>query len=121
MLSEFAMNLFNHLPGFTMSPSGRKRSILRSLPKWLGLGSLLLVTPSLLVRILAGEAETQLLMTTDINVVRLVILHWTAIFTVAIAAFIVMAMRGPAYVADASPMVEAETSDGTVQATRDGR
>ncbi len=115
------MNLFNHLPGFTMSPSGRKRSILRSLPKWLGLGSLLLVTPSLLVRLLAGEAETRLLMSMDIYVSSLVILYWTVIFTVAIAAFIVMAMKGPAYVADPYPLFEAETLDVKGRVTHDGR
>jgi len=120
-LKEFLMNLFNRLPGFTTTPPGKERSVLRSLPKWLGLGSLLLVTPSLLVRFISGEHETQLIMTTDIYVVSLIILHWTVVFTVAIAAFIVMAMKGPAYVADAYPLVEAETLDGKVQVTHDGR
>jgi hypothetical protein len=60
-------------------------------------------------------------MTTDIYVASLVILHWTVIFTVAIAAFIVVAMKGPAYVADAYPLVEAEALDGKVRSTHDGR
>lgn len=115
------MKLFNRLPGFTTTPPGKERSILRSLPKWFWLGSLLLTTPSLVVRLLAGENETQLIMTTDIYVASLVILHWTVIFTVAIAAFIVVAMKGPAYVADAYPLVEAEAPDGKVRGTHNGR
>ncbi len=115
------MNLFNRLPGFTTTPPGMERSILSSLSKWLGLGSLLLVTPSLLVRFLAGEAETRLLMSMDIYVSSLVILYWTVIFTVAIAAFIVMAMKGPAYVADPYPLFEAETLDVKGRVTHDGR
>ena len=37
------------------------------------------------------------------------VLHWTVVLTVAIGAFIVLVMKGPAYVADAYPMDEAET------------
>jgi hypothetical protein len=121
IFKELLMKLFNRLPGFTTTPPGKERSVLRSLPKWFWLGSLLLTTPSLVVRLLAGENETQLIMTTDIYVASLVILHWTVIFTVAIAAFIVVAMKGPAYVADAYPLVEAETLDGKVRGTQDGR
>ena len=44
-------------------------------------------------------------------VISLIILHWTVVFTVGIAAFIVMMMKGPAYVADAYPLNEAETLD----------
>jgi cytochrome b561 len=50
-------------------------------------------------------------MTTDIYVISLVILHWTVVLTVGIAAFIIMLMKGPAYVADAYPLEEAATPD----------
>lgn len=110
------MNLFNRLPGFTRTPPGKERDVLRRLPKCLWLGSVLLATPSLLVRFFAEENQTQLIMTTDIYVVSLIILHWTALFTIAIAAFIIMAMKGPAYVADAYPLIEAETLGGKAQA-----
>ena len=43
----------------------------------------------------------QAIMTTDIYVISLIILHWTVVLTIGIAAFIVMLMKGPAYVADA--------------------
>ena len=114
------MNLFNRLPGFTRTPPGKERAVLRSLPKWLWLGSLLLATPSMLVRFFVDEHETQLIMTTDIYVASVIILHWTVLFTVAIAAFIIMAMKGPAYVADAYPLIEAETLGGKAQAINVG-
>jgi hypothetical protein len=44
-------------------------------------------------------------------VISFVILHWTVVVTVGIAAFIVMVMKGPAYVADPYPLNEAETPD----------
>lgn len=115
------MNLFNRLPGFTKTPPGKERTVLRSLPKWWWQGSVLLATPSLLVRYFAEENDTQLIMTTDIYVASLIILHWTVLFTIAIAAFIIMTMKGPAYVADAYPLIEAETLDGKAQAVNDGR
>ena len=37
-----------------------------------------------------------------------VILHWSIVCTVAIAAFIVMVMKGPAYVADAYPLEDSD-------------
>ena len=53
------------------------------------------------------------LMTTDIYVVSLIILHWTVVLTVAIAAFIVLVMKGPAFVADAYPLDELDTLEST--------
>ena len=105
------MNFFNRLPGFTRTPSGKERVVLRRLPKYFWLGSLLLATPSLLVRLIAGESESLMIMTTDIYVVSLLVLHWTVIFTIGIAAFIIVAMKGPAYVADPYPLDEAEYPD----------
>lgn len=115
------MNFFNRLPGFTITPPGKERVVLRNLPKYLWLGSLLLATPSLLVRLIASEGESLIIMTTDIYVASLVILHWTVIFTIGVAAFIVMTMKGPAYVADAYPLVEAEVLDGKAEAIDNAR
>lgn len=52
-------------------------------------------------------------MPVDIAVVSLLILHWTVVLTVAIAAFIVLVMKGPAFVADAYPLDEADTPAGS--------
>ena len=41
----------------------------------------------------------------------LVILHWTMLLTVGIAAFIVRVMKGPAHVADAYPLDDEGTEE----------
>jgi hypothetical protein len=105
------MNLFNRLPGFPSTPAGKERIVLRKLPRVLLLGTLLLTVPSLLARLIATPDDALALTTTDIYVISLIILHWTVVFTVGIAAFIVMMMKGPAYVADAYPLNEAESLD----------
>jgi hypothetical protein len=38
------------------------------------------------------------------QLIGLVVLHWTLVFTVAIGCVIVVLMKGPAYVADAYPL-----------------
>ncbi len=73
---------------------------------------LLLMLPSLLVR-LGGQAAAEsggvsTAMAVDIWVFALVFLHWNILLTLAIGAFIVMVMKGPAYVADAYPLVDAD-------------
>lgn len=106
---------FRRLPGSRCEPAGAERLVLRRLPKILLIGSLLLVSPAVIARLiqaLAPELGAVIhLMTIDIYVVSLVILHWTVVLTVAIAAFIIVVMKGPAYVADAYPLDEAETLD----------
>jgi hypothetical protein len=105
------MNWFNRLPGFVPSLPGIERQVLRRVPAALLWGSLVLVLPFLLVRL--AVAEGAIVMDTDIAVIALLILWWTAVPTVALAAFIVMAMKGPAYVADPYPLVEYDgLSDG---------
>ena len=108
--------LFNRLPGHPRTPAGRERQILRSLPRICAIGTALLALPSLAVRgaalfnplIEAGSLITSV----DIYSVSLVVLHWTVVFTVGLSAFIVMVMKGPAYVADAYPLSDADTPAG---------
>ncbi|QKS28447.1 MAG: hypothetical protein FAZ92_01175 [Accumulibacter sp.] len=109
------MNAFNRLPGSVQTPAGRERDVLRLLPRVLVLGTLLLALPSLVVRMplgawgaVAGATPLQMV---DIVAISLVVLHWTVVLTVAIAAFIVMVMKGPAYVADAYAVEDSETPD----------
>lgn len=105
------MNLFNRLPGFPRTPAGKERLVLRLLPKAFLLGTLLLAIPSLLSRLTASPEDALAVTTTNIYVISLIILHWTVVFTLGIAAFIIMMMKGPAYVADAYPLQEVETLD----------
>ncbi len=109
------MKAFNRLPGFVQTPAGRERDVLRVLPRVLVFGTLLLALPSLAARIFLGEGDvvgaSARLQTVDILAISIVVLHWTVVFTVAIAAFIVMVMKGPAYVADAYPVEDSDTPD----------
>ncbi len=106
------MSLFNILPGFQKTPPGLERAILRRLPRVLWVGTLLLALCALLARWLpwdGGDAAVFTRLTTiDIWLISLVVLHWTVVLTVAIGAFIVMVMKGPAYVADAYPLSHAD-------------
>jgi hypothetical protein len=108
---------FRRLPGSRREPAGAERVVLRRLPKILVIGSLLLALPALFVRLVdtlaPGLWSAGSLMTTDIYVVSLIILHWTVVLTVAIAAFIVLVMKGPAFVADAYPLDELDTLEST--------
>lgn len=106
--------LFNKLPGFQRTPPGLERHVLRLLPRITWLGTVVLTMPSLLAR-LAIWLEPSLASRTmpgmiDIYVISLIILHWTALLTVGIAAVIVMLMKGPAYVADPYPLIDADDS-----------
>ena len=109
------MNAFNRLPGFTRTPPGKERQVMRALPMIFLLGTLLLALPSLFVRVFPWSGtETEIatrIMSFDIYVISLVILHWTVVCTVGIAAFIIMVMKGPAYVADPYPLDEADNPD----------
>ncbi|MDO9599982.1 MAG: hypothetical protein Q7J47_19885 [Azoarcus sp.] len=111
------MNFFNTLPGFRKTNPGRERKILRLLPKALLIGTLVLALPSVLARFYpwSGTAVdiASRITTIDIYGISLVILHWTIVFTVAIGAFIVLVMKGPAYVADAYPLEDADHPDAS--------
>ena len=107
------MQLFNILPGFQKSPPGLERIILRRLPAVLWQGTALLLLCGLAVQFWpwsGTEAAVFTRVTTaHIWLISLLVLHWTAVLTVAIGAFIVMVMKGPAYVADAYPLEDADT------------
>lgn len=100
--------LFNRLPGFARSPAGLERRLLRLMPRALVLGSVLLMAPPVLARLLDLTSAAVGVAMVDLVSVSLLMLYWTALFTGAIAAFIVLVMKGPAYVADAYPLPDAD-------------
>ncbi len=106
------MNLFNIWPGFQQTPAGLERVVLRKLPRALVLGTALPALVALLARGFPWSGSEMdiatRLQTIDILAIGVVVLHWTLVLTVAIGAFIVMVMKGPAYVADAYPLSDAE-------------
>ena len=107
------MNWFGTLPGFTRTPAGLERVILRRLPAILWQGTALLVLCGLVAQFWPWEGTQAQVFTRitslHIGFISLLILHWTVVLTVAIGAFIVMVMKGPAYVADAYPLEDADT------------
>jgi hypothetical protein len=113
---------FNKLPGFTRTPAGHERTILRLLPRVLVLGTAALALPSLAVRALLvlwpEVASASAVTTIDIYGISLAIFHWAILCVVAIAAFIVMVMKGPAYVADPYPLNDADTPDDPTNGPR---
>lgn len=106
------MNLFNKLPGFPRNAPGLERVVLRRVPKALWAGTLLACLPSLVAGVAPSsgseaEAAAKIAML-DIYAIGVATLLWTAVLTVAIAAFVVVAMKGPGYVADAYPLPDAD-------------
>jgi hypothetical protein len=103
------MSAFNKLPGFQRSPHGLEWSIWKRLPAVLAWGTVL---PLLVLAVvwwwapspagLAAVADGPRLLL-SYQLVGLVVLHWTLVLTVGIGCFIVMLMKGPAYVADPYP------------------
>lgn len=106
------MNWIDRLPRSSKTPPGQERQVLRLLPALLLMGTVLLGLPSLGARLFpwdATEAEVAaLVLRIDILAVGAVFVHWTAGLTVAIGALVVVVMKGPAYVADAYPVNDAD-------------
>ena len=107
------MNWFNKIPGFTRSPPGLERSILRVLPRALAAGTLI---PLLCLAIAwyfpspeAGQGVEKYVVDVAISAIAVVVTVWTAVFTLAIGCFIVVVMKGPAYVADPYSLQDADS------------
>lgn len=108
-------HLFRRLPGFTKTPAGAERRVLRLLPRALLWGTLILLLPALAMRVGAIWIESWrsefFSSMTDIYVASLIVLHWTVVVTVGFAAFIIMVMKGPAYIADGYDLEDADRPD----------
>jgi hypothetical protein len=115
------------LPGFTKSPAGLEWRIWKRLPRLLVWGTVLLGVPCLMLGLalfpdalgawaqhtwwpewpgLEGEGGRDALQWLFMAV-GLLVFHWTAVLTLAIGCVIVMAMKGPAFVADGLALPEA--------------
>ena len=95
---------WRRLPGSRTEPAGLERKVLARLPMVALVGTAACLAVSLLARLHWWSDESleavHALQMVDIWVLAAVILHWTVVFTVAIGAFIVFVMKGPAYIAD---------------------
>lgn len=97
------MDLFKKLPGYSRSPAGFERKILRAIPPALTIGLAILVLPSLILR-LTGHSSwdvSQSVSMVDIYAMGAILLYCNVMAFIFFAALIVMLMKGPAYVADA--------------------
>ena len=93
------------LPGYQVYEPGLERRVLREIPQFTLLGILAIGLPSLLARLfLSAKAQYM----TDILVIATEVFFLSMVMTVAIGAFIVMLAKGPAYVADAYPLIDSE-------------
>ena len=98
------MNWFNKLPHTQRAASGLEWTLWKKLPLITGAGTFLPLAMLALVYLLHGESPEPstarwLLMMAYI-VVGVILFHWSMVLTLAIGCLIVMAMKGPGYVAD---------------------
>jgi hypothetical protein len=107
-----AMDLFKKLPGFQKAPPGLERKILRWIPRVFLVGTTLIILPSVITRVWNLDQDpwlvSKLITTIDIYTFSLLTALWTALFTIGLGALTVMIMKGPAYVADAYPLPDAQ-------------
>lgn len=93
--------LLNRLPGFRRSPAGLEWRLLRQAPRIAVVGTLAPILVANVVWLAADAPDAKLATSLAIAVAGVLALHWTVVFTGALACVIVMVAKGPAYVADA--------------------
>jgi hypothetical protein len=104
------MSLLNKLPGFQRAPVGLEWAVLCRLPMIALAGTALLLVGALVAELgVGGEpANAKLATTVRIVLASVLVLHWTVVFTVALLCLIVLIAKGPAYVADAYPLIDSD-------------
>lgn len=106
------MNWLCKLPNSRRHPPGLVWRLLRCMPHILVLGTVLPALVALAARLIPHGGTARVAAATlkliDIYAISAIILHWTIVLTVAIACVIVWLMKGPAYVADAYPLPDAD-------------
>lgn len=105
------MRLLTRLPGFAPTQPGFERTVLRAIPFALAGGLAILLFPSMLMRLLSSPdaiALQELISKTDIYTVGAILCYCYLMVAIAIGAIIVALMKGPAYVADAYPLIDAD-------------
>lgn len=106
------MKYLRKLPNSRRQAPGLERAILKKLPVTLLGGTLILLFFSVGSRLYPPEGTvTQIakrLITVDILSIAAVFTVWTGVFTITIGCFVVVLMKGPAYVCDAYDLVDSE-------------
>jgi hypothetical protein len=103
------------LPGHRLAPPGMERVVLRKLPGVALMGTLTCAALAVFARIRwAGDPTAEAfraLQMADIWALSTAILFWTALVLVAIFCFVVLVMKGPAYVADRYDLPDSDKPD----------
>ena len=107
------MELFRKLPGYRRAQSGFEWVLWKRLPLIALAGTLLAAAvPGVAWLALPDSVEPfsdHVFMRLVYIMIGAVVVHWTAVITLAIGCFIIMVMKGPAYVADAYPLGDRDT------------
>ena len=112
------MNWLQKLPNSRRSASGAEWVIWRKLPLIFVIGTALPLAGLLVLHLMTdvtAPADARWLQMADYLVTGVVLVHWTAVFTVAIGCVIVMLMKGPAYVADGYPVSHSDQPQADVE------
>ena len=100
------------LPNSVREAPGLEWTVMKKLPLALGLGTLFPLVMSLANRFFPPQgAASQIakhITSVDILAIPTAVTVWTAVLTVAIGCFVVMMMKGHAYVADAYELEDSE-------------
>jgi hypothetical protein len=106
------MKLLRKLPNSVREAPGLEWTILKKLPATLLFGTLLPLAMSLANRFFAPQGSAaeiaKYIKSVDIMAIATAVTVWTAVLTIAIGCFVVLVMKGPAYVADAYKLDDSE-------------
>ena len=106
------MKLLRKLPGYQREPHGIEWALVKKLPYALLVGTAIPAITALGMRLIEYEGDAKefakFIKTVDIVLIAAVVTACTAVLTIAIGCFVVIVMKGPAYVADAYHLHDAE-------------
>jgi hypothetical protein len=104
------MSALNKLPGFRRAHVGLEWTVMRRLPMIALAGTGLPIVGALAATLFLGgdSASAKLAATIQIVLASVLVLHWTIVFTAALLCVIVLIAKGPAYVADAYPLIDSD-------------
>lgn len=108
---------FTRLPDSIQCQPGLERYILRRIPWALPLGAAAILTPSAVLRISGWDMHPQelnaVISKVDMLALGVLLLYWNLMVAITWGAIIVMVMKGPTYVADSYPLIDADSPSET--------
>ena len=109
------MRFLRKLPNSIREAPGLEWVVMKKLPSILLLGTLIPLAVSMANRLFPPQAAAaeiaKHIKSVDIMAIAIEVTVWTAVLTIAIGCFVVIVMKGHAYVADAYELSDAENPD----------